>query len=66
MRITMFLVGCTVLLGCGAANVTDDPDRNLRAYERAVPPARTSMDETDGPTAPQGAASRPPAHEEEE
>jgi hypothetical protein len=47
------------LPACGAANITDDPDRTLTAAERATPPARTSDDELDGPTAPRGSASRP-------
>ncbi len=47
------------LNACGAANITDDPDRSLTPAERATPPSRTASDETDGPTAPRGSAARP-------
>lgn len=58
-RILGPLLLALALPACGAANVTDDPDRSLTAAERATPPARTSDDELDGPTAPRGSASRP-------
>jgi len=51
-------LGCA-LSACGAANVTEDPDRSLSPADRAIPPARTSLDETDGATAPRGGAQRP-------
>jgi hypothetical protein len=44
---------------CGAANVTEDPDRTMPPADRATPPERSSLDETDGPTAPRGSAQRP-------
>lgn len=58
-RILAPLLLALALPACGAANITDDPDRSLTAAERATPPARTSDDELDGPTAPRGSASRP-------
>ena len=47
------------LMACGAANVTNEPGRSVSPSDRAQPPSRTSLDETDGPTAPRGSASRP-------
>lgn len=58
-RPSVALLLALALPACGAANITDDPDRSLTAAERATPPARTSDDELDGPTAPRGSASRP-------
>jgi len=52
-------LGASALSACGAANVTEDPDRSLSPADRAIPPARTSLDETDGATAPRGGAQRP-------
>lgn len=47
------------IAACGAANVTNEPGRAVSRSDRAQPSARTSADETDGPTAPRGGAQRP-------
>jgi hypothetical protein len=44
--------------GCALANASGPPQRRPSDY--AQPPERTSMDETDGATAPRGSAARPP------
>ena len=46
------------LAACGAANASHD-DHTVSPSDRSTPPARSSADETDGPTAPRGSAARP-------
>lgn len=62
-KLSLGLLGASCLLSalgaCGAANVTEDPNRTMSPADRAQPPARTSLDETDGATAPRGGAQRP-------
>lgn len=62
-KLSLGLLGASMLVSaldaCGAANVTEDPDRSMSPADRATPPSRTSLDETDGPTAPRGSAQRP-------
>ncbi len=62
------MISVLLVIACGGqrpqtAGAGDDDDdygeEGLTPAERAIPPARTSADEMDGPTAPRGSASRP-------
>ena len=60
LAISAFVLGH--LMGCGAANIGHNESDRQRQIEAAVAPARTSDDETDGPTNPRTSAMRPPGN----